>query len=45
MVYIRILALHNLQTAGYYFFLVMHKFIYVLPFMAVVAVYSATLGR
>lgn len=44
MVYTRLLTLEQLPVAGYYFYLVAYNLIYVLPLLAIVIVFAATLG-
>jgi thiol-disulfide isomerase/thioredoxin len=44
MVYTRILTLHELSSAGYYIYLMLYNVVYVIPLVAVVAVFIATLG-
>ena len=44
MIYTRVLTLNNLDTAGYYTYLVFYNAVYVLPLLTVVLIFTATLG-
>jgi hypothetical protein len=44
MVYTRVLTLNELGSAGYYAYLALYNLIYVLPLLAIVLVFTATLG-
>ena len=44
MVYTRILTLHELPALGYYAYLGLYNTVYVLPLLAIVLVFVATLG-
>lgn len=44
MIYTRVLTLNNLDTAGYYLYLVFYNAVYVLPLLAVVIIFTVTLG-
>lgn len=44
LVYTRALTLNGLSTAGYYLYLALYNLIYVLPLLAIVGVFTLTLG-
>jgi hypothetical protein len=44
MVYTRTLTLHGLEPATYYWYLVLYNFIYVIPLMVIVGLFTWTLG-
>lgn len=44
MVYTRVLTLNELGSAGYYAYLALYNLIYILPLLAIVLVFTATLG-
>ncbi len=44
MVYTRVLTLHDLSAPGYYGYLALYNLIYVLPLLAIVLVFTFTLG-
>jgi glutaredoxin len=45
MVYTRILTLNDLSSTSYYFYLVFYNFIYVIPLLTIVIIFTITLGR
>jgi hypothetical protein len=44
MVYTRVLTLHELSSKGYYGYLALYNFVYVLPLFSIVLVFTLTLG-
>ena len=44
MVYTRALTMHQLDSGGYYLYLLMYNLIYVIPLMVIVALFTWTLG-
>jgi len=44
MVYTRILTLNALPEQSYYFYLLLYNFVYILPLLAIVAIFSVKLG-
>lgn len=44
MVYTRALTLHDLSSADYYLYLILYNIIYVMPLMAIVALFTVSLG-
>jgi hypothetical protein len=45
MVFTRVLTLHELSTASYYFYLALYTTVYVLPLLVIVLLFVASLGR
>ena len=44
MIFTRVLTLHEVGGAGYYGYLALYNLIYILPLLAIVAVFTVTLG-